>query len=258
MADIHDEEKHKISDAEVHQLERRVSQESDLSNQAHIDALTPEEQKKLIWRVDCRLVLTCGFMYCVSLMDRTNLGIAAVGGMAAGMLDCYSSSMTNGLIRLHRSCSDRRLSIQYHHPGFLHHIRATPTPGHSCASKSWPTSILAVDHHPLGSLCYVLRVPHRVDTDDRSQTRPWYLRGWLLPGMCIPVRIPMGSRVTPITCSTREILPSLEDFPLICNKYLPFFLSILGSRAGIPVTTCRREMPYSTSSDLWHQHFLVS
>lgn len=66
---------------EVNQLERRVSQESHLSDQAHIDAFSPEEAKKLIWRIDCRLVLTCGFMYCVSLMDRTNLGIAVVGGM---------------------------------------------------------------------------------------------------------------------------------------------------------------------------------
>lgn len=49
---------------------------------AAINALTPEEQKKIIWRIDVRLVLTLGFMYCVSLMDRTNLGIAAVAGMA--------------------------------------------------------------------------------------------------------------------------------------------------------------------------------
>ena len=69
-----------------HHLEKRVSQESHLSDRAHIDALTPEEQKKLIRRIDIRLVLTCGFMYCVSLMDRTNLGIAAVGGMYVGKL----------------------------------------------------------------------------------------------------------------------------------------------------------------------------
>jgi len=41
-------------------------------NNANIDALTPEEQKKVIRRVDRRLVLTLGGMYCVSLMDRTN------------------------------------------------------------------------------------------------------------------------------------------------------------------------------------------
>ena len=73
----------KVND--VHQIERTISQESHLSDVAHIEAFTPEEQKKIIWRIDCRLVLTLGFMYCVSLMDRTNLGIAAVGGMAVGM-----------------------------------------------------------------------------------------------------------------------------------------------------------------------------
>ena len=70
-----------------YQLEKAISQESHLSNQEHIDAFTPEEQKKIIWRIDRRLVLTCGFMYCVSLMDRTNLGIAAVGGMYVGKSD---------------------------------------------------------------------------------------------------------------------------------------------------------------------------
>jgi hypothetical protein len=68
----------------VQQLERSISQESHLSDQAHIDAFTPEEQKKIIRRIDFRLVTTLGFMYCVSLMDRTNLGIAAVGGMSFG------------------------------------------------------------------------------------------------------------------------------------------------------------------------------
>ena len=79
---------------DVHQLEKRISQESHLSDQAHIDVFTPEEQRKIIWRIDCRLVLTCGFLYCVSLMDRTNLGIAVVGGMGYGAqpLSLYKSN----------------------------------------------------------------------------------------------------------------------------------------------------------------------
>lgn len=52
---------------------------------ARINAFTEKEQKAIIWRVDCRLVLTLGFMYCVSLIDRTNLGIAVVGGMGADL-----------------------------------------------------------------------------------------------------------------------------------------------------------------------------
>ena len=66
-------------------LERTISEKSGLSDQEHIDVITPEEQKKIIRRIDRRLVLTLGFLYCVSLMDRTNLGIAAVGGMYIGM-----------------------------------------------------------------------------------------------------------------------------------------------------------------------------
>ena len=42
---------------------------------------TVHEQRKIIHRIDRRLVLTCGVMYCVSLMDRTNLGQATIAGM---------------------------------------------------------------------------------------------------------------------------------------------------------------------------------
>lgn len=42
---------------------------------------TPEEQKKIIHRLDRRLVTVVGVMYCVSLMDRTNLSNAAIAGM---------------------------------------------------------------------------------------------------------------------------------------------------------------------------------
>ncbi|KAL2023726.1 hypothetical protein VTK56DRAFT_1440 [Thermocarpiscus australiensis] len=43
---------------------------------------TPAEQKRIMRRVDRRLVLTVGAMYCVSLMDRTNLGAANIAGMS--------------------------------------------------------------------------------------------------------------------------------------------------------------------------------
>ena len=77
----HDMEKIEVLEAS---LERTVSEES-IVNDARIDYFTPEQQKKIIWRIDCRLVLTCGFMYCVSLMDRTNLGIAVVAGMGVDL-----------------------------------------------------------------------------------------------------------------------------------------------------------------------------
>ena len=42
---------------------------------------TKQEQKRILRHVDRRLVLSCGFIYCISLMDRTNLGIAVLSGM---------------------------------------------------------------------------------------------------------------------------------------------------------------------------------
>lgn len=42
---------------------------------------TLAEEKKIIRRVNMRVVLMCGLMFCFSLMDRTNLGAAAIAGM---------------------------------------------------------------------------------------------------------------------------------------------------------------------------------
>jgi hypothetical protein len=47
---------------------------------------SPEEQKKILRRVDRRLVLTVGAMYCISLMDRTNLGAANIAGMGKELM----------------------------------------------------------------------------------------------------------------------------------------------------------------------------
>ncbi|KAL1612830.1 hypothetical protein SLS60_001060 [Paraconiothyrium brasiliense] len=44
------------------------------------------EQRKIIHRIDRRLVVTVGVLYCISLMDRTNLSAAAVAGMNVELL----------------------------------------------------------------------------------------------------------------------------------------------------------------------------
>lgn len=81
---------------DINQLERAdttVTSDSEKANNAAIDAFTPEEQKKIMRRIDRRLVLTLGFLYCVSLMDRTNTGIAVIAGMGVDLVligDRYS------------------------------------------------------------------------------------------------------------------------------------------------------------------------
>jgi hypothetical protein len=50
------------------------------ADHAAINAFTPKEQRKIMRRIDLRLVTTLGLLYCASLMDRTNLGSAAIAG----------------------------------------------------------------------------------------------------------------------------------------------------------------------------------
>lgn len=42
---------------------------------------TEKEQRSIIRRVDLRLVVTVGLMYCISLMDRINMSFANIAGM---------------------------------------------------------------------------------------------------------------------------------------------------------------------------------
>lgn len=42
---------------------------------------TQAEQRSIIRRIDRRLVITVGAMYCISLMDRTNMSAAHIAGM---------------------------------------------------------------------------------------------------------------------------------------------------------------------------------
>lgn len=66
-------------------VERTISDES---NDARIAQFTPDEQKKIIRKVDRRLVLTLGALYACSLMDRTNLGAVNIAGYALTVVTC--------------------------------------------------------------------------------------------------------------------------------------------------------------------------
>jgi hypothetical protein len=62
----HDDEKaqvHYVPEVELAKTNTEVN--NDWENE-----YTPEEQKRILWKIDRRLVTTVGFMYCVSLMDR--------------------------------------------------------------------------------------------------------------------------------------------------------------------------------------------
>lgn len=50
------------------------------SHEGFVTQFTEKERKRIVWKIDRRLVTLCGLMYCMSLIDRTNLGVANIAG----------------------------------------------------------------------------------------------------------------------------------------------------------------------------------
>ncbi|KXX80716.1 High-affinity nicotinic acid transporter [Madurella mycetomatis] len=76
------QEKMPVEAQEVAESERGTAADTNKVARSPDDfGFTPEEQAKIKRRIDRRLVLTVGAMYCVSLMDRTNLSAANIAGM---------------------------------------------------------------------------------------------------------------------------------------------------------------------------------
>ncbi|KAL9052560.1 MAG: hypothetical protein Q9162_005308 [Coniocarpon cinnabarinum] len=53
------------------------------SDDSIFERFSEEDTKRVIRKIDRRLIPICGIMYCVSLLDRTNLSNAAIAGMTA-------------------------------------------------------------------------------------------------------------------------------------------------------------------------------
>lgn len=91
----------RIDDTTAYPIDSNVS-ESD-------HEFTSDEQKRIIRRIDRRLVTTLGFMYCVSLMDRTNLGFANIAGMSTELVligERYVSINNSGVLVWDRMRAD--------------------------------------------------------------------------------------------------------------------------------------------------------
>lgn len=78
------DQKFRDADAQIDYEKAQASSHESTPSPTRLDddeEYTPEEQRKIIHRIDRRLIATTGIMYCVSLMDRTNLAAAALAGM---------------------------------------------------------------------------------------------------------------------------------------------------------------------------------
>lgn len=185
-----------------------------------IESFTPEETRRIIRRVDRRLVTTLGAMYCVSLMDRSwflpqspspagrrsislapstdeddvaNLGAANIAGMAQELL-----LVGNRYVRLRpillsvaQNCNRAQAELprcraEYRHAGVLHHLHCVPTAIHGHSPEAWSQSppvchyVAMGRRHDRHGLCQELGA---ASGDARS---PWRPRGRLLPKLRLP------------------------------------------------------------------------
>jgi hypothetical protein len=71
-----------MSDLADEKERNTVGSSDDAHNSEGCD-FSPLEQRKIVHRVDRRLIVMLGFLHMVSLIDRGNLGTAAVAGMTS-------------------------------------------------------------------------------------------------------------------------------------------------------------------------------
>ncbi|KAJ5163513.1 Major facilitator superfamily domain general substrate transporter [Penicillium coprophilum] len=81
LASSKDDESVKKEDLELVHLEEQELSQRKSGNESPVYDIDEAHQKRVIRRVDLRLLPILGIMYSISLIDRTNLGLAFVAGM---------------------------------------------------------------------------------------------------------------------------------------------------------------------------------
>ena len=79
----HEEEKENKNNTTLELHEARTSSEATSTSYEH--AFTTKEQKHIIRRIDLRVVVLLGAMYAVSLIDRSQIGLAMITGMGSDL-----------------------------------------------------------------------------------------------------------------------------------------------------------------------------
>ena len=177
----------------VDYLERSTSEEG---NDARINRFTPAEQKKIIRRVDRRLVLTLGFLYCVSLMDRTNTGIAVVAGMGVDLVLIGSRYSVMVLVFFITYVILQVLPLG---PFDNQVLTAMTAPSYRHLAKGRATLIPSDHHSALGHNHDLLCFRESLDFIDGTSSRPRNLRGWLLSRVCLSPKLLVPSIRSPET-----------------------------------------------------------
>ncbi len=110
---------------------------------------SPAEQKRIIRHVDRRLVVTVGFMYCISVMDRTNLGAANIAGLAKDL--SLTGSRYVSFTRLLPPWYRKRFNVsEYHFARLFLYVHRLSTAIDHHRAQDWTSPSPGCDYCPLG------------------------------------------------------------------------------------------------------------
>lgn len=122
-------------------IDHDVSEKLDTNQLEDADAsgFTLAEQKSIIRRVDRRLIITTGLMFCCCLMDRNNLGAAAIAGMSKDLkliqyryVSCIGfnvpGGVTEGQVRTNTSTTQSIIALVF----FVTYILVQPVANVLC------------------------------------------------------------------------------------------------------------------------------
>lgn len=132
-------------DVETKHLDMAPSKLS--SEQDNDYGFTEKEKTNIIRRIDRRLVVTVGAMYCVSLMDRTNMSAANIAGMSVELV-LTGFRYVRGLVFTVSHVLTCRL--EHCQPRLLHPLHHLPAPFHGTHPQARPAHTPRRHYHVLG------------------------------------------------------------------------------------------------------------
>lgn len=152
---------------------------------------TPTEQRDIIRRLDRRLVVTVGIMYCVSFMDRTNMSVANIAGMSTD-LNLINNRYVSLLLSycFSNPCAILFLmpllrALEHCEPRVFHHLHHLPATINNLDSPDWPSSTSFSHHDTLGCCRYWYGVYQELYSAVPASNSVGSIRGWLLPELCL-------------------------------------------------------------------------
>lgn len=153
-------------------------------------------QKRIIHKVDIRLIPVCGLLFCISLLDRTNLAFAAIAGSVELIIQWFilvlmacdrmnkdlNIRKVDGVDRYVSFCCADYMSWDVkelttpvcHCSRILRHLYYISTPGNNPLSQNWTARVLVFYHVIVGRRHDRIRLCTKLEGSCRASNTSWH------------------------------------------------------------------------------------